>query len=75
MGDDWDAKCKHCGARPFLPGPHHKLDCPRHAPSDTSAVDDAYDHDCMHCGARPYTPGPHHKMSCPRWTNRITHKL
>ena len=67
-------RCKHCDAVPFLPGPHHRLSCPRHAPDSTAAVDDAYDYDCQHCGARPYTPGPHHSGDCPRWMNKITHR-
>ena len=67
MSDDNEHRCKHCQAKPFLPGPHHDSDCPRHTYDSTAAVDDAYEFKCTHCGVKPYTPGSHHESDCPRY--------
>ena len=69
-GDAHDKKCKHCSARPFVAGFHHKPDCPRGFPAvPTWEIErDDYKHKCKHCSSevRPISEGSHHETGCPR---------
>lgn len=63
---DYSSECKHCGAKPFSRGPHHKSSCARHRTALALHTDLAHRYSCQHCDAQPFVAGAHHTRDCPR---------
>lgn len=64
--NDYKHKCKYCGAKPFVSGPHHAKTCRRNQSNVVLDSEEANRYKCRHCGVKPFIAGPHHKKDCPR---------
>lgn len=69
--DDYDHRCKHCKAKPFVPGPQHANTCERWRPTPARDSEEANRYSCKHCGVKPFVAGSHHKAECPRYESEI----
>lgn len=70
--DDYESKCKYCGAKPFPPGPQHDTSCQRWRVSLDLDSKEAYEYKCKHCGVKPFVEGSHHKSDCPRYKSSLS---
>ncbi len=67
-------KCKSCGVKPSVAGPHHDNSCSKNQGALAISSSLAHRRECKHCGAQPYVAGAHHRRDCPRRVKKHVEK-